>query len=294
MKKLFLTAVFSMTAAASLLADDALNTTNVLGDDKSRLSYAIGVMFASRWKDQGVDVDNSLVLRGLNDGQSGGPTLMSPQEVQAVITKFQQALAEKQQKMREEALAKNKAEGEAFLAQNKSQPGVQTLPAVAVDGKTYELQYKVITDGTGESPTPLDTVTVNYRGTFINGEEFDSSSKAGHPISFPLNRVIRGWSESITHMKVGSKWQLFIPSELAYGPNGYGSRIGPNTTLIFEVELLSIQHPQTQAAPVPAPIPPLTSDVIKVPSAAEMANGAKVEVLNQDQVRKLQQSQQGK
>src|ERR1700734_1631787 len=171
MKKTFFTAVFSLTTAASLFADDGTN--NVLGDDKSRLSYAIGMMFASRWKEQGVDVDNNLVLRGLNDMQSGSPTLMTQQEEHDIITKFQQALADKQQKMREEMLTKNKMEGQAFLAQNKNQSGVVTLP----DG----LQYKVITDGTGEMPSPTDTVSVNYRGSFLNGTEFDSSYKRGQP-----------------------------------------------------------------------------------------------------------------
>jgi FKBP-type peptidyl-prolyl cis-trans isomerase FklB len=278
MKTIFLTAVFSLTAAASLLADDGTNTV-VLADDKSRLSYAIGMMFASRWKEQGVDVDNNMVLRGLNDGQSGGPTLMSEQEEHAIINKFQQELADRQQKMREEALTKNKAEGEAFLAANKNNPGVVTLP----DG----LQYKVITDGTGEMPSPTDTVVVNYRGTFLNGTEFDSSAKHGQPAQFPVNRVIRGWTEALTHMKAGSKWQLFIPSELAYGPAGYGGKIEPNMALIFEVELLAVQHPQP---PPPAVAPqPLTSDIIKV-------QGTNVEVMKPEEVQKLQQSesQQGK
>jgi FKBP-type peptidyl-prolyl cis-trans isomerase FklB len=156
MKTKIFTAVISMATAASLFADD--NTNNVvLSDDKSRLSYAIGMMFASRWKEQGVDVDNNLVLRGLNDEHSGGPTLMSQQEEHDIISRFEHALADKEQKMRADMLSKNKAEGEAFLAQNKNQPDVVTLP----DG----LQYKVITDGTGGTPSPTDTVSVNYRGT---------------------------------------------------------------------------------------------------------------------------------
>jgi FKBP-type peptidyl-prolyl cis-trans isomerase FklB len=269
MKKTFFTAVFTFTAAALLFADGTNGV--VLTDDKSRLSYAIGMMFASRWKEQGVDVDNNLVLRGLNDEQSGSPTLMTQQEERDIITKFQQELADRAQKLREEMLAKNKAEGEAFLAQNKNQPGVVTLP----DG----LQYKVITDGSGEMPSPDDTVTVNYRGVFLNGTEFDSSAKNGKPVSFPLNRVIRGWSEALTHMKAGSKWQLFVPSELAYGQAGFGSRIEPNSALVFEVELLSVQHAVTTAPPV-AP-QTLTSDIIKV-------EGTNVETLKAEDVQKLQ------
>jgi FKBP-type peptidyl-prolyl cis-trans isomerase FklB len=287
MKKFFLAAVFSLTAAVPLLADDATgnsvyNTANVLSDDRSRVSYAIGMMFASSLKEPGVDTDSNLVLRGLNDGLSGGATLMSQQEERDIITRFRQELANRQQKMREEISQKNKIEGEAFLTANKTNPGVVTLP----DG----LQYKIITDGAGETPSPQDTVTVNYRGTFINGDEFDSSAKSGHPAQFPVNRVIPGWTEAITQMKVGSKWVLFIPSELAYGPAGFGGRIEPDKTLIFEVELLSVQHPQ--AGPPPAPVQPLTSDIIKVPSAAEMKNGAKVEVLKPEDVQKLQQAEE--
>ena len=271
MRTTFFTAVFSLATAASLFADGGTN--NVLSDDKSRLSYAIGMMFASRWKEQGVDVDNNLVLRGLNDMQSGSPTLITQQEEHDIITKFQQALADRQQKMRGEMLAKNKMEGEAFLAQNKNQPGVMTLP----DG----LQYKVITQGSGEMPSPTDTVSVNYRGAFLNGMEFDSSYKRGQPAQFPVNRVIHGWTEALTHMKVGSKWQLFIPSELAYGQSGFPPRIEPNMTLIFDVELLSVQHPV--ATPVVAP-QPLTSDIIKV-------QGTNVEVMKPEDVQKFEQSQ---
>ncbi len=276
MKLKFLAAVFSLTTAAALFADDGTGVTNGLADDKSRLSYAIGMMFASRWKEQGVDVDNNLVLRGLNDMQAGKPTLMSEQEEHDIITKFQSELANKAQQLREEMTTRNKAEGEMFLAQNKTQPGVVTLP----DG----LQYKVITDGTGETPLPTDTVTVKYSGKFLNGTEFDSSAKHGGTAQFPVSHVIRGWTEALTQMKVGSKWQVFIPSDLAYGPSGYGGRIEPNMTLIFEVELLSIQHPQAQAMPPPAPIQPLTSDIIKV-------QGTNVEFLKPEDVQKLQAQQ---
>lgn len=287
MKTIFLAAVFSLATAAQLFADD---TTNVLGDEKSRLSYAIGIWFATRMKEQGVDVDNKIVSRGLEDEQAGRPTLMSEQEAYDIFNKFQTELNARQQKLREAIQAKNqadapknKADGEAFLTQNKNQPGVKILPAVALDGMTYDLQYKVITDGSGETPTPADSVTVNYRGGFINGTEFDSSAKRGQPGQFPMNRVIHGLSEALLHMKVGSKWQLFIPSELAYGPAGLGSLIEPNTTLIFDVELLSVQHPQTSVAQ-PAPPPPLTSDVIKV-------QGTNIEVLKPEDLQKLQQSE---
>lgn len=213
MKKTALIVVFCLSAAAPLVADG----TNVFADDKSRLSYAIGMMFAERWKEQGVEVDPDMVLRGLKEGQSGGPTLMSQQEMHDYITKFQQGLVDRQQKMREEIAARNKAEGEVFLAKNKTQPGVVTLP----DG----LQYKVITEGTGEIPGDNNTVLVNFRGTLVDGTEFDSTARTGKPLEISVGRVFRGWSEALKLMKTGSKWQLFIPSELAYGPNGMSGRI---------------------------------------------------------------------
>jgi FKBP-type peptidyl-prolyl cis-trans isomerase FklB len=282
MKKTALIVSLCLSAVAPLLADG----TNVLADDKSRLSYAIGMMFADRWKEQGVDVDPDLVLRGLKDGQSGGPTLMSQQDMQSLITTFQQGLASRQQQMREELIARNKAEGEAFLARNRTQPGVVTLP----DG----LQYKVITEGDGEVPGDNNTVLVNFRGTFVDGKEWDSTAQTGKPLELPVGRVFRGWSEALKLMKTGSKWQLFIPSELAYGQNGMSPRIPPSATLIMEVELLSVERPQP---PPPAPTPPpsasapLTSDIIKVPSAEEMKNGAKIEIIKPEDVQKLQQSQ---
>jgi FKBP-type peptidyl-prolyl cis-trans isomerase len=227
--------------------------TNVLSDIESRASYAMGMMYGQNWQPVGLKVDPEFVARGIRDVQSGGTTLLSMQEMHDTLDAYQKEFIAKKHM---EVAAKSKAEGEAFLAANKNNPGVVTLP----DG----LQYKVITNGTGATPTLTDIVTVNYRGTFINGREFDSSAKTGHPAQFPVGGVIRGWTEALTHMKVGSKWQLFVPSELAYGEQGIRD-IPPNFVLIFELELLSIQ-----SAPPPAPAasnnPPLTSDIIKVPS----------------------------
>jgi FKBP-type peptidyl-prolyl cis-trans isomerase len=197
------------------------------------------------------------------------------QEMRDTLTAFQK---EFQQKKRMEIAAKIKAEGEAFLATNKNNPGVVTLP----DG----LQYKVITNGTGATPAPTDIVTVNYRGTFIDGKKFDS----GHPAQFSVGGVIRGWTEALTRMKVGSKWELFVPPDLAYGEQGRPNipPIPPNSVLIFELELLS-----TQSAPPPPPVasnnPPLTSDIIKVPSAGEIKQGAKTEINKPEDVKKIQQ-----
>lgn len=252
-----------MSAAAPLLADD----TNMFADDKSKASYAIGMAFGHNLQQQGIDVDTGLFLRGLKDLQSG-TTLLTPQEAQLAINEFRQ-------KTHAELAATNKVEGEAFLAKNKNQPGVVTLP----DG----LQYKIITDGSGTMPTSDDTATVNYRGTFIDGKEFDSSDKAGHPAQFAVTHVIHGWTEALMKMKVGSKWRLFLPPDLAYGEQGRPG-IPPNSVLVFDVELLSIQTPGSQSAVLPSA--PLTSDIIKVPSAEEIKKGAKIEVIKPEDVQK--------
>jgi FKBP-type peptidyl-prolyl cis-trans isomerase len=193
------------------------------------------------------------------------------------IDAFSKELGAKQQQKQMELAAKNKTEGDAFLGANKNQPGVLTLP----DG----LQYLVITNGTGEIPTAGDTVTVNYRGTLIDGTEFDSSYKRGQPATFLVGGVIRGWTEALQKMNAGSKWKLFVPSDLAYGPQGRPG-IAPNAVLIFEVELLAVQHP----TPPPAANSPLTSDIIKVPSAEEMKKGAQIETIKAEDVPKLQQA----
>jgi FKBP-type peptidyl-prolyl cis-trans isomerase FklB len=261
MKTILLTAIFSLTLTAPLLAED----TNVLADDKSRVSYAIGMMLGSRWQQEGIDVSNEMVLRALNDVQAGRTTLLTAQEMGATLSQFQRGLTAKAEKRRQEMAETNRQAGAAFLAQNKDKKGVVTLP----DG----LQYKIITEGKGESPAADDTVTVSYEGTLVDGTKFDSSDK----VQLRVGGVIRGWSEALTRMKAGSKWQLFIPSDLAYGPPGRPPRIGPESVLIFTIELLSIEHPQ-----------PITSDIIKVPSAEEMKNGAKVEIIKSGDLQKAQ------
>ena len=267
------------TSSQSLAAQTPAGT-NVFSDEKSRSSYAIGMMFGSRWKQQEVDVDDGWLVRGLKDAQAGGPTLMTEQEMGSTLNQFQKEISAKQEKKRQEMAEKNKKDGEAFLAENKNKLDVKTLP----DG----LQYKIITNGSGATPIMNDTVTVNYRGTFIDGKEFDSSAKTGHPAEFTVGNVFHGWTEALVQMKVGSKWQLFVPSELAYGERGRPG-IQPNSVLIFEVELISTEHPAPAAASGPAA--PLTSDIIKVPSQEEMKKGAKIEVIKPEDAAKLQQSQ---
>jgi len=247
--------------------------TNAFKSDKEKVGYAVGVNLGTTWKRQDIDLDFDQLLQGLKDATSGKP-MLNEQEVREVLNKFSQELNAKQQEKRRIEGEKNKKEGDAFLAANKTKPDVITL--------TNGLQYKVITEGTGETPKPTDNVTVAYRGTLIDGTEFDQSTN----LTRRANGFITGWNEALSRMKVGSKWQLFIPSELAYGERG-GPKIGPHSALIFDVELLSVQ-----AAAPPAPTTPLTSDIIKVPSLEEMKKGAKIETIKAEDVDKLVKEQQ--
>ena len=241
-------------------------------DDREKASYAIGLYFGNQLKSGNLDVDTDVMVGAIKDVLAGHEMKLTQQQAREAITTYQQAA-------RVKAVAKNHAEGEAFLAANKSKEGVQTLPVTMPDGTTAELQYKVITEGTGATPGNNDTVKVNYRGTLINGTEFDSSAKHGaQPAQFPVNHVIKGWTEALQKMKVGSKWQLFIPASLAYGDRGTQG-IEPGSTLLFDVELVDAQPPAPAPEPTTATPKPLTSDIIRVPSAEEMKAGAKIEVI---------------
>lgn len=276
MKTVSLIAIFSLATTLSLLADG----TNALSDQKSRVSYAIGMVLGHNLKQQelqGVEIDPAIVEQGFADELGGGTTRLTQPEMQETLVAFQKEFMAKRKQVQEELAIKDKAAGEAFLAANKDKPGVVCLP----DG----LQYIVETNGTGPMPAGNDTVSVDYRGTLIDGTEFDSSYKRGKPAEFPVNGVIHGWTEALEKMHVGSKWKLFIPAELAYGEQGRPG-IPPNSVLIFDVELLSLHSPQAAA---PAANPPLTSDIIKVPSAEEMKKGAKIEVIKPEDVQKMQQ-----
>ena len=205
---------------------------------KEQISYSLGYDMANNFKRGEVDVDPAIVMQGMKDAQAGKPQ-MSEQEMRVVLSELQQKYQAKQQEMqakqqeqRKEQGVKNKKEGEAFLAENKKKPGITTLPSC--------LQYKMLTEGKGKTPKATDKVTVHYRGTLIDGAEFDSSYKRGQPATFGLNQVIKGWTEGVQLMKEGGKIQLFVPSELGYGERGAGGQIGPNATLIFEVELISV------------------------------------------------------
>jgi len=282
MKKLIL----SLVCLGSVLAVRA-GDTNQLSTEMSRVSYAVGMMLGHQWQQQELGFEPDSVLRGIRDAQSGGTTLLTQEEMQTTLTKFKQEFAAKQQEKHAAQSVKNKADGEAFLAANKNNPGVLSLAATTPDGKESTLQYLVITNGSGAKPTATDVVSVHYRGTLIDGTEFDSSIKRGQPSQFQVGGVIRGWTAALQKMNVGSKWKLFIPADLAYGENGRPG-IPPNSVLIFEVELLDIKPPAP--AVVPTPVAPLTSDIIKVPSAEEMKKGAKIEVIKPEDAAKAQQT----
>jgi FKBP-type peptidyl-prolyl cis-trans isomerase FklB len=208
-------------------------TESPLVTEEDKLSYAIGLNLAGAIKMQGIDVDVDLVMKGFADGISDKEPLLTNDEIRQVFNAMQEKMRAKQVEQLQKLSEKNRVDGEAFLADNKDKEGVVTLPS--------GLQYKELQTGDGPSPKDSDIVTVHYRGTLIDGTEFDSSYKRGEPATFPLNGVIRGWTEAVQLMKVGAKWQLFIPSDLAYGANGAGQVIGPNAVLIFEVELLGIR-----------------------------------------------------
>jgi FKBP-type peptidyl-prolyl cis-trans isomerase len=248
-------------------------------DDREKASYGIGLVFGNQIKRSNMDVDLELITSAMKDVLAGRELKLTEQQSQEAIRNYQQ-------ETRKKIAEKNKKEGEAFLEENKKKPGVKTQTTTLREGGTAEFQYKVITEGTGAIPKSNDLVSVNYRGTLINGKEFDSSAKHGQPGKFAVNRVVKGWTDALEMMKVGSKWELYLPSSLAYGDTGNPS-IEPGSTLIFEIELLGIEAPQ------PPPTPqPLTSDIIKVPSAEELKKGAKIEVIKPEDAARIAQEQQ--
>lgn len=258
-------------------------TTNAspFKSEQEKISYAIGLDTGRRMRQSDVEVDFDSFLRGLRDGATNGPALLTDAQVRETFMKLRQDIMNRQEQKRREQAEKNLKESEAFFATNKNNPGVVTL--------TNGLQYTVLAEGEGPSPKPEDLVTVHYRGTLLDGTEFDRSP-TNQPSTFAANAVIRGWTEALTRMKAGSKWRLFIPPQLAYGERGFPPKIGPNAALIFDVELVSFKSPPP--ATNPPPPPPITSDIIKVPSLEEMKKGAKIEVIKAEEVEKLQKQQQ--
>ena len=218
---------FAMSTA--IAATDA----PALQSDMDKLSYSIGTDLGKNFKRQGIDVNASVMSKGIQDGMSGGTLLLTEDQMKDVLNKFQKDLMAKRTAEFNKKAEENKAKGEAFLTQNKAKPGVVTLP----DG----LQYKVVKSATGEKPKKDDTVTVEYTGRLINGEVFDSTEKTGKPATFKLSQVIPGWTEALQLMPAGSTWEIYVPAALAYGQRSVGGPIGPNETLIFNIHLISVK-----------------------------------------------------
>ena len=204
---------------------------------REKASYALGYNLGRNLKGQMVDVDPAIVTQAIKDAYDGVPSKMTEDEIRAALSELQMDTRAKLEERSKEVSAENEKAGAAFLAANKTKPGVVTLPS--------GLEYKIITQGSGPKPSASDTVVCNYRGTLIDGQEFDSSAKHGQAATFPVSGVIKGWTEALQLMPVGSKWELYVPASLAYGDRGAGPTIAPGSTLVFEVELLSIKPKET-------------------------------------------------
>ena len=224
-----------MTLVAIVILTTPANAgeTEVLKNQKEKVSYGIGTDVGRNFKRLGIDLDVDVFVKALKDALSGEKPLMSEDELRATKEAYQADLMQKQAQATKRAEEENKKKGDAFFAENKTKQDVVTLAS--------GLQYKILKAGDGKTPTENDTVVTHYRGTLIDGTEFDSYYKRTQPATFPVKGVIKGWNEALRLMSVGSKWQLFIPPDLAYGAHGAGRDIGPNATLIFEVELLAIK-----------------------------------------------------
>jgi FKBP-type peptidyl-prolyl cis-trans isomerase len=208
------------------------NTPATTLSELDQISYSIGVQTGSDFKQQDIQINPTMYMQGITDGQKSGPSLMTEEEVKNTLVAFQKTMIQKQQENQLKLSAKNLEEGTKFLEENKTKPGVVTLPS--------GLQYRVIQTGTGPKPTVTDTVTTHYTGKLINGKEFDSSYSRGEPAQFQVNSVIPAWTEALQLMQPGAKWEIVVPPKLGFGENGVGRVIGPNSTLVFDIELLSV------------------------------------------------------
>lgn len=220
-------------ALSIVLSSAVFSQSTSLDTNQQKVSYSIGADLGRNIKKQGLDVDINALSKGLQDGFVGGQMLLTDEQMKEVLMNFQKEFIAKRTAQMQELAQKNLDAGKAFLEKNKTQAGIITTSS--------GLQYKIITAGKGAKPTANDTVSVNYTGKLINGQVFDSSDKQGHPISFQVNQVIKGWTEVLQLMPVGSTWEVYIPADLAYGAQSVGPMIGPNETLIFNIQLLSIE-----------------------------------------------------
>jgi FKBP-type peptidyl-prolyl cis-trans isomerase FklB len=266
-----------------------LPSTPPVMPDKDKLSYAIGFNIAGSIKRESFEVDVDTVATAMKDVLGGRPTRLNETEVKQIMTQFQQAMRAKQSAEHEKTLAENKAKGDEYMAQNAKAVGVTTLP--------NGIQYKVLKEGTGDMPKTNESVTVAYKGHLIDGTVFDQNEHFNTPVT---GRTIKGWSAILPMMKTGSKWEITIPPDMAYAARGFPPKIGPNCTLVFEMELLAIAPPSSPPTsakpgspplaqtPITGPVPPsppgaatpvVSGQIIKVPSAEDLKKGAKIEVI---------------
>lgn len=231
MKLKLITASVLSLAMSSVFADVA--TPAALNTDMDKLSYSIGADLGKNFKKQGIEINPAAMAKGMQDGMSGTQLMLTDDQMKEVLNRFQKDLMTKRNAEFTKKADENKAKGEAFLTQNKTKEGVVALPS--------GLQYKIIQAGNGAKPSKDDTVTVEYTGTLVDGQVFDSTEKAGKPATFKVSQVIPGWTEALQLMPAGSTWEVYVPSNLAYGPRSVGGPIGPNEMLIFKIRLLSVK-----------------------------------------------------
>lgn len=258
-----------------------IKSADDLKEPRQKASYGLGLQAGNLWKNRGAEIDWDAYMRGIKDAQGGGTALISDAQVREAMGQFQKETQERYAAKLAADSVKNKEAGEKFLAENKTKPGVKSTAS--------GLQYQVVSEGSGPKPAATDKVTVHYTGTLIDGKKFDSSVDRGQPASFPLNGVIKGWTEGLQLMPTGSKYKFFIPPDLAYSTNAPAS-IGPNQVLVFDVELIKAEAPAAPAASAAAvggASTPVTSDIIKVPSSEELKKGAKIEVIKAEDAKKL-------
>jgi FKBP-type peptidyl-prolyl cis-trans isomerase FklB len=289
MKRVFRIALVSSVIAVCPSLVGAAESATIATNQHERISYSVGMYIANNFlKPNGLDVDVDVMAQGIKDVLAGRDLKISEQESQQVLMAYRQELRAKREQERAALAEKNRAAGETFMTANRQKPDVKshqvTIPNSVPPGSTNppavaELQYKVLAEGSGESPAPGAVIAFRARGTTIDGKEFENTTTQPEPVRTPLNRVgILGLREALQMMKPGAKWQVYVPSSLAYGDYP-GPNIEPGSLLIYDVELVSFQSPE-----------PLTSDIIKVPSAEELARGAKIEVIKAEDLKRMQQT----
>jgi FKBP-type peptidyl-prolyl cis-trans isomerase FklB len=265
--------VLSSPATRAAALSDSTNTIE-------KLSYSIGMSVGTSIKRGGFEVDPKLVGDAIRDVLSGAEPKLTEAEAQQTIMSYQQELRAKREQERVKLAETNRLASERFLAANKQKAGVKVHPVKISEGNTAELQYKVLAEGSGESPRAEDRVTFNYTVTTIDGKEIDSTAKRGQPMKTVLNHYrLAGVKEALLNMKPGAKWQLFVPATLAFGDMGDGQNVQPGSAVVYEVELVDVET-----------VEPLTSDIIKVPSKEELDRGAKIEVIKPEDVKRMQQT----